>query len=73
MTEDDWKAWNEERQRFRELEPQGFEQDTASLEEHIRRLVEIAPKDKAGWMYGNALDIINLLQKQLNLAKAWMG
>ncbi|MBA7584595.1 hypothetical protein ES708_26552 [subsurface metagenome] len=44
----DWKAWNEERKRFLELESQGFESDIASLERHISKLQEVAPKDQAG-------------------------
>ncbi len=69
----DWKAWNEERQRFHELDPQGFEMDKANLTKHISKLQEAAPKDQAGWMNGNALEAINKLKDDLTKAKVWAG
>lgn len=73
MTEEDWTAWNEERERFRKLGTQGWEQDMINLRVHIKRLIEVAPKDNAGWMNGQALEVINLLTKQRNLGKVWRG
>lgn len=73
MTPVDWQAWNEERERFRELETQGYEQDMATLEAHIKKLLEIAPKDKASWVNLNALDVITLLKRDLERAKIFYG
>ncbi len=72
-TKDYWTDWNEERQRFLELETLGWELDIANLEEHIAKLQEIAPKDKAGWLNLNALDAINKLKADLVKAKVWSG
>lgn len=69
----DWKAWNEERQRFLELDSQGFEMDITSLEKHISKLQEVAPKDKAGWMNTHALDAIERLKTDLTKANVWAG
>ncbi|MBA7584594.1 hypothetical protein ES708_26551 [subsurface metagenome] len=69
----DWKAWNEERKRFLELESQGFESDIASLERHISKLQEVAPKDQAGWMNSHALDALDRLKADLTKAKVWGG
>jgi len=69
----DGKAWNEERQRFQELEPQGFEIDIANLTKHISKLQEVAPKDRAGWMNTNALEAIEKLKADLTKAKVWAG
>lgn len=69
----DWKAWNEERQRYREYDTQGFDADIEALETHIRKLREVAPKDKAGWPEGHALSVIDHLEEDLKAAKAWQG
>ncbi|MBA7583640.1 hypothetical protein ES708_25587 [subsurface metagenome] len=69
----DWKAWNDERKRFLELESQGFEMDIATLEKHISKLQEVAPKDQAGWMNTHALDAIERLKADLTKAKVWAG
>lgn len=69
----EWKAWNEERQRFLELESQGFETDIANLTQHISKLQEVAPKDKARWMNYHALEVINKLKCDLTKAKVWAG
>jgi len=73
LTQEEWIKWNNERQRFRELETQGYEQDMANLEAHIKTLTEVAPKDKAGWMNLNALDVVDLLQKELERVKTFYG
>ena len=72
-TKDDWQAWNEERQRYLDLETQGWELDIANLEEHISKLQEVAPKDKAGWMNIHAIDAIDKLKADLIKAKTWAG
>ena len=69
----DWKAWNEERQRYQQLESQGFEIDIANLKKHISKLQEVAPKDNAGWMNFHALDAINKLTADLTKAMVWAG
>lgn len=69
----DWKAWNEERRRYLELESQGFESDIANLTQHISKLQEVAPKDKVGWMNLHALDAIERLKADLTKAKVWAG
>lgn len=69
----DWKAWNEERQRYLELNSQGFETDVATLAKHISKLQEVAPKDRAGWMNLHALDAIERLKADLTKANIWAG
>lgn len=69
----DWEAWNEERQRFLELNSQGFEIDIANLTKHISKLQNVAPKDTTGWMNGNALEAIKKLKADLTKAQVWAG
>jgi len=72
-TYEQWKEWNAERESFRDIETLGWEADIARLEAHIKKLIEVAPKDKAGWMNLNALDVVNLLKKDLIKAKTYAG
>ena len=72
-TKADWEAWNEERKRYLELESQGFESDIATLEKHISKLQQVAPKDGAGWMNHIALDALERLKADLTKAKVWAG
>jgi len=72
-TATDWKAWNEERNRYRGYHTQGFDADIKALEIHIRQLKEVAPKDKANWPVRNALSVIDHLEEDLAAAKAWQG
>ncbi|MBA7643840.1 hypothetical protein ES703_51574 [subsurface metagenome] len=67
----DWRAWNDERQRYLVLDSQGFDTDIASLERHISKLQEVAPKDKAGWITLNALELITKLKGDVAKAKTW--
>ncbi|MBA7663060.1 hypothetical protein ES703_71098 [subsurface metagenome] len=64
-----WKAWHSERERYRHRDSEGFTKDVDALEAHIQKLVELAPKDQAGLLNLNALDIIDLLRKDLQLAR----
>jgi len=68
-TKADWVPWHSERQAFKARESTGFEGDIAALEAHILKLVELAPKDQAGLLNLNALDVIDLLRKDLKLAR----
>jgi len=68
-----WEAWNEERKRYRELESLGYEEDMKRLEAHIKKLQEVAPKDRAGWMNLNALDVVTKLHDDLRRAKTFYG
>jgi len=70
---EDWRGWNEERLRYREYDTQGFDADIEALEAHIRKLKEVAPKDKAGWPSGHALSVIDKLLVDLARGKAWQG
>ncbi len=69
----DWKAWNDERHRYLELESQGFESDIANLTQHISKLQEVAPKNKTGWMNYHALEAIERLKADLTKAQVWAG
>ena len=72
-TKEQWEEWNKERERYRELESQGYEQDIENLTAHIKKLLDIAPKDKAGWMNLNALDVVTQLRQKLLGAKTFFG
>lgn len=72
-TSEDWKQWNAERQRYCLLNTQGFGADIASLEAHIKKLKESAPRDKAGWPDWRALRVLDQLQEELAVAEAWVG
>ena len=68
----DWKAWNEERKRFAKRGTQGFTADLEALEQHIKTLREICPKDKAGYPHNTALMVLNEEQKTLDAVKRWL-
>jgi len=72
QTKDDWKAWDEERKQFAKREPQGFTIEIKALEEHIKKLREICPKDTAGYPHGTALTELNKLQQRLDEAKRYL-
>jgi len=73
ITKDDWKAWNEERKRFAKRETQGFSGDIKALEQHIKTLREICPKDTAGYPHSTALTILNELQQRVDAAKEYLA
>ena len=70
---EEWTEWNEERKRFQDLETQGYAQDITTLEAHIKKLQEVAPKDKAGWMNSNCLYVVGTLTNELKRAKTFFG
>jgi len=71
-TKDDWTAWHEERGRFLARETKGFSKDLEALEQHIKNLTELAPKDKAGWPVVTALIAIGRLQKDYSRFKDYL-
>ena len=73
LTKDDWKAWNKERERFARRETQGFSGDIKALEQHIKTLREICPKDTAGYPHSTALTILNELQQRVDAAKKYLA
>jgi len=72
ITKDDWKAWNEERKQFAKREAQGFTAEIKALEQHIKTLREICPKDTAGYPTGKALWELNKLQQRLDEVKRYL-
>lgn len=66
LTQQDWELWEKERTYFKARETEGFTKDFAALEAHIKRLQEVAPKDKAGWPVGQALKVIDQLQRDFH-------
>ena len=58
-----WVPWNEERQTYGQRESAGFTKDLQALKEHIRKLQEVCPKDKAGWPVAQALDVLDRLKR----------
>jgi len=68
-----WKAWNEERQHYREYQTQGFDADLLTLRAHIAALRKCAPLDKAGWPDWRASQVIQQLENDLSIAKTWSG
>lgn len=73
FTAEDWKAWNDERQKYSEYDSQGFKADIATLTAHIETLKQVAPKDKAGWPDWHALRVLDMLERDLATGKAWLG
>ena len=72
-TKDDWKAWREERKQFAKREAQGFTAEIKALEQHIKTLREICPKDTAGYPHTRALFELNKLQQGLDEAKRYLA
>lgn len=65
----DWQAWHEERERFVSRDSEGFTQDLKALEQHIKKLTEVSPKDKAERPVVQALNLISELTKDFNRYK----
>ena len=59
----DWSDWDKERRRFTKRDTEGFTKDFAALEGHIKKLVEVCPKDKVGFPVTKALIHIDTLRK----------
>ncbi|GAI39172.1 unnamed protein product, partial [marine sediment metagenome] len=51
----------------------GFAADLKALEQHIAKLREVAPKDKAGWLHNTALTYLNQLQTKLDSIKSYVA
>ncbi len=73
LTKENWKAWDEEKKRFAKRETGGFTADLKALEQHITKLREVAPKDKAGWPHNTALAYLNQLQMKLDSIKSYVA
>ncbi|GAJ10241.1 unnamed protein product [marine sediment metagenome] len=73
ITKDDWKAWREERQSFAKREAQGFTTEIKALEQHIKTLREICPKDTAGYPHTRALMVLDELQQRVDEAKRYLA
>jgi len=73
ITKDSWKAWDEEKNRFAKRETQGFTADLKALEQHIKKLREVCPKDTAGYPHNLALTYLNLLQQRVDEAKRYLA
>lgn len=61
---EDWEQWNHERANFSGRDTEGFTKDLKALKNHIRKLQEVCPKDKAGWPVGTALKVLDKLRKE---------
>ncbi|MBA7522460.1 hypothetical protein ES705_14579 [subsurface metagenome] len=68
---DSWQKFHKEIERFSKRETAGFSGDIAALEDHIKRLRSVAPKDKAGYPFGNAQDYLQRLNMSLAQAKKY--
>jgi len=62
LTKKDWVNWHEERERFSVRGTEGFTKDLEALEAHIKKLIEFAPKDDAGWPVLTALNALQDLK-----------
>jgi len=72
LTEKDWKAWHEERERFKKRDTSGFLADIEALAQHILKLQEVCPRDAAGWPAGTALAALDKLKKDLDRFKRYL-
>ncbi|MBA7478135.1 hypothetical protein ES707_13556 [subsurface metagenome] len=73
ITKDNWSAWHDEIKRYAKRETGGFAADLKALEQHIAKLREVAPKDKAGWLHNTALTYLNQLQMKLDGIKSYVA
>ncbi len=73
ITKDDWKAWNEEKKRFAKRETEGFTAEIKALEQHIKTLREVCPKDTAGYPHSTALWYLTGLQERVDEAKRYLA
>lgn len=73
ITKDGWKAWNEEKKRFAQRGAQGFTAEIKALEQHIKTLREVCPKDTAGYPLVRALMVLNGLQERVDEAKRYLA
>lgn len=73
LHKEDWQAWHEEINRYKNRETEGLTRDLEALEAHIKKLREVAPKDKAGYLQTNALIYLNTLQNRLDGVKTYLS
>ncbi|GAI67759.1 unnamed protein product [marine sediment metagenome] len=72
ITRDEWKKWQEERKRFAKNETKGFTGDIKALEQHIKTLREVCPKDVTGYPHTTALMVLDELQQRVDAAKRYL-
>ncbi|MBA7621321.1 hypothetical protein ES703_28681 [subsurface metagenome] len=73
QTKDDWTAWHEEIRRYAQRETQGLSADLKALEQHIAKLREVCPKDRAEYPHLTALIYLNRLQIRLDEVKSYLA
>lgn len=69
----DWQPWHDEIKRYAKRDTQGVTRDLEALEAHIKKLGELAPKDKAGCRHTNAIIYLNTLQTRLTSVKSYLS
>lgn len=73
LHKEDWQPWHDEINRYARRETQGLTKDIEALEAHIKKLREVAPKDRAGYPYITALTYIDKLQGYLDRVKSYVS
>ena len=73
LTKDDWAKWQDEVKAYASRDTQGFSADIKALDEHIGKLWEVCPKDKAGYPHTTSLIYLNRLQQRLDYAKKYLS
>ena len=69
---EDWHDWDAERKRFKRRDTQGLDADVEALRQHIAKLWEVAPKDKAGLPVGIAWRVIHNLREDLSRIEQYL-
>lgn len=60
---DPWKPWNDEKKYFSSRRTKGHRQDLEALHRHIENLIEVAPKDSAGYPVLSTIEHIHHLRE----------
>ncbi len=68
---ENWEPWHIERIRFQTRKAEGYLVDLKALEIHIKKLINLAPKDKAGWPVGRATILIDALKRDFERYQSW--
>ena len=68
-----WQPWDEEIKRYAARETEGLDRDLKALEDHIKKLRKICPKDSAGYPLTKALAYLSELQTRLNGVKGYLA
>lgn len=71
-TNADWAKWHAEIEHFHDRTSDGFAGDIIALETHIKKLVEICPKDAIDYPIWAAREYILQLQTALENAKRYL-